>query len=146
MKLSYYGKASKNVWVNFFTFQLLKCLEITRQYSKVWVNLLNSSEMQFYNLAAKIQRDLQMTNSKGFCDMSQRIPVKKIRLLYQDEFRHLSFGKTIIISICHQLGVLETIAIKRRKLFMLIAWISWLGCFWTGHNKSYTFQEFLRLF
>ena len=98
MKLSYYGKASKNVWVNFFTFQLLKCLEITRQYSKVWVNLLNSSEMQFYNLAAKIQRDLQMTNSKGFCDMSQRIPVKKIRLLYQDEFRHLSFGKTIIIN------------------------------------------------
>ena len=98
MKLSYYGKASKNVWVNFFTFQLLKCLEITRQYSKVWVNLLNSSEMQFYNLAAKIQRDLQMTSSKGFCDMSQRIPVKKIRLLYQDEFTHLSFGKTIIIS------------------------------------------------
>ena len=77
MKLSYYGKASKNVWVNFFTFQLLKSLEITRQYSKVWVNLLNSSEMQFYNLAAKIQRDLQMTNSKAFCDMSQRIPVKK---------------------------------------------------------------------
>ena len=62
------------------------------------MNLLNSSEMQFYNLAAKIQRDLQMTNSKGFCDMSQRIPVKKIRLLYQDEFTHLSFGKTIIIN------------------------------------------------
>ena len=98
MKLSYYGKASKNVWVNFFTFQLLKCLEITRQYSKVWVNLLNSSEMQFYNLAAKIQRDLQMTNSKAFCDMSQRIPVKKIRLLYQEEFTHLSFDKTIIIN------------------------------------------------
>ena len=77
MKLSYYGKASKNVWVNFFTFQLLKSLEITRQYSKVWVNLLNSSEMQFYNLAAKIQRDLQMTRLKYLCDMSQRIPVKK---------------------------------------------------------------------
>ena len=77
MKLSYYDKASKNVWVNFFTFQVLKCLEITRQYSKVWANLLNSSEMQFYNLAAKIQRDLQMTNSKTLCDMSQRIPVKR---------------------------------------------------------------------
>ena len=62
------------------------------------MNLLNSSEMQFYNLAAKIQRDLQMTNSKAFFDMSQRIPVKKIRLLYQDEFTHLSFGKTIIIN------------------------------------------------
>ena len=36
-------------------FQLLKFLEITRQYFKVWVDLLISSEMQFYNLAAKIQ-------------------------------------------------------------------------------------------
>ena len=60
--------------------------------------MLNSSEMQFYNLAAKIQRDLQMTNSKTLCDMSQRIPVKRNKTFVSGRIYISKLIKIIIIN------------------------------------------------